>query len=543
MTKLLATAMSESLGPLGTPKSECGGILQIGDCSIPRCAFSITDPDTAEGSRKAQTSEFTYARSARNSVMLLLGFAPSDTDSNTLDTYAKASEGICVELHCSIVLGLGVLRLSTCVSRCGALVGAASLLCYGAMMGFLSHRMVEIPAFVRKSLQTFTDVAKNCWPSPPLWMSVSAMVIASFVGYLFIALEEVLMNVEVLFLKPPEELGFGTKACICLLFFPFAFLRKPASLKKASTWGLWSLGFAISIEMVCAVVNRIKNGGSRPQLLFTTPEIALRGSCEMLPSFCGVPVIPYIVASMLQPEDAKRMVTKSSTRMTAFNFAVGILCFYGWGSMLDNKQTSESSHARTPVEAIQMLGFGPAAYLMGVGLTVRAMTSYGLYFWLISRELESLLPQDSAPPVELGLPWAIRRVKHKQFMLRCTLLLLTAVPQFMPQEYQKRLERFFVAVPMNLANVAFPACLAVTSIEMHRGYVNEQVVTGNWKDAGGDMYRAQYFCGSLNKHFMITLGIAVIMCSLSGFMLLRWAIMTTCYLTSSDPTLCFDTIN
>jgi len=128
-------------------------------------------------------------------------------------------------------------------------------------------------------------------------------------------------------------------------------------------------------------------------------------------------------------------------------------------------------------------------------------------------------------------------------MLRCTLLLLTAVPQFMPQEYQKGLERFFVAVPMNLANVAFPACLAVTSIEMHRGYVNEQVVTGNWKDAGGDMYRAQYFCGSLNKHFMITLGIAVIMCSLSGFMLLRWAIMTTCYLTSSDPTLCFDTIN
>jgi len=287
--------------------------------------------------------------------------------------------------------------------------------------------------------------------------------------------------------------------------------------------GLWSMFAASSIEVVCAIHHTTQTDATSSRPLWPKRATnALLGVTNMLPAYAGIPMVPYIVASMLHPQKAKDVLSRSCRITTLFNLLIGVVCFLGWGTRLLHEQANPDAPAvRTVVDALRVMGYSWAAPITALAFLGRALTSYGLYYWLISRELESCMPLDAAPQVALGLPWAIRRVQHKKLALRCGIVLFTVIPLFMPPHAQTILERFFMAVPMNLTNVAFPACLAMSAIMIHSKRIN---ATGESHQDG------LYFCGNLRNHIMLTLAVAVIMCIGSAIILAFFIFRTHCYL-------------
>lgn len=488
------------------------------------CAFQVSDANMDEipGPGAGSLTQFTYTRCARRSVMLMLGFAPNSAGSNeTIDVYAKVPENTSVQLMMSFVCGVaGTLKLSKCVAECGALLGAGCLIGLTAATSFLCHRMVEIPSFVGQNLETFTEVVKTCCPIKPVWLPLSIMVITSFYCQILLALREVYFDIHFVFdnhIHNARLFQIFWVIVMCLPFVPTAFFKKPSDLHKAATWGLWSMGAASTIEIVCAlhhgltcVVTHCEPLTQRITFWPQNFQSVLKGASGMLCAYTAAPCVPYIVASMLEPRTAKRMVKTANNRIGIFYFIVGMTCYFGWG-----KSLATAEEPTTPFQAMWEKGYQMPALFMACGLVVRAWTTSALAFWVISRELDTFLPHDTAPPVALGLPWAIRRAKYKKKALQFTALSLTFLPLVViPTQGFSSLSRVLNKLSINMTSAVLPACLAVVAIQKHGATINAIVEAGAWRASAYMDQPYEYVGGSIHNHFLVALCIAVLMCVL-----------------------------
>jgi len=238
------------------------------------------------------------------------------------------------------------------------------------------------------------------------------------------------------------------------------------------------------------------------------------GVYGMLMAFAGCGMMPYVIAEMLHPQNAKKVVNKAVWSVGSFYVVVGMTCYFGWGQEIEKTD---------PMKIMVGLGdpYPQLAGLMLVMFVVKTVCSYPLFFWPLIREIDAVLALHESPSVELRLPWAVRQHQKLKIALRVTTVLLTLGPLLLLDcDSQALFKELFVVVVV-LVQFLAPAALALKSIVIHKRKIQERGPQLARADSARSLELASgvsaeelqppitYFGGSLSTHLGATVALSV----------------------------------
>mmetsp|Transcript_116048 Transcript_116048/g.339314 ORF Transcript_116048/g.339314 Transcript_116048/m.339314 type:complete len:538 (-) Transcript_116048:27-1640(-) len=478
---------------------------------LPVQAFEITErPRTTA----TPPSTFTYQRSAKRSIMLGLGIAPgASTEAaggeDPLNAYSKMTDTACVLTYLSIVVGAGTFSLSKSMAAIGVVQGSLVLTALSVWNYAQSELLFRLPQLLERNFDTYTSIARACFSN---WFSNIFLLLSTICWWCvcvfnLLMLEDTLERVAICW-GGAKHRGEGSFAATLVCLLPgLAFICKTRGnqLVTVSKVAIRSMVAVAALEIVCAIGHYTTN------LVNETPvrsvawrtaggpeEVGLASSISgMVVAFAGVGCWPYVLADMLHPQNAAKVVRKTSLIIGIFYLCIGIICYIGWG---------EDILEKTPVE--QMIEIGGIytffASLMSILFSVKAVCAYPLAFRPLLREIERVIMPEDLPCIELRLPWALRCVQRSKFAGRVTLALLTFVPlralgpktDMNMNIFLRVAKAFFVAV-----HVLGPSLLFIRSLFIHKQILQARTAQPHETRAGTG---EQYLGGSFFSHCVIS---------------------------------------
>ncbi|CAE7784574.1 unnamed protein product, partial [Symbiodinium pilosum] len=294
---------------------------------------------------------------------------------------------------------------------------------------------------------------------------------------------------------------------MAIVIVPLSLKTSAKDLQSKASYAVYSmLGIGV-VEMICASIHGIATLTSdHPNAYVMVGKQIPQGLFDMGMAFGGVAILPYVLADMLNPRNAKKVVLKATTRIMIFYLLVAMIGYFGW---------ADSIEKHTPLQHMMMMGFWyqNAARIISALFVVKTCTTFPLTFWPLYREFEALISLDESPGLQLQLAWAVRR--QQVWKIATKVLLVTACLShlLLSMRIKRRLMALFMGLPLNVGQFVFPACVGCLAIRLHRKILHVKSETAD----PGHTSEAKYLCNSLEFHsiavhiaaaLIIVLGIA-----------------------------------
>jgi len=471
-----------------------------------RCAFGTEAFEISHDiSAIPLVDDFVFQRPVRRSVLLSLGVAPgrdSKPRPDTTDVYTKCSDDVSLMTYMAITIGVGTLDLSEAVAKCGYIPGIICLLSLAGIHLFLACRIIEVPYHLQKhDLGTFGDIAKaslpECLPSK-LWMLVFMLGLMQWFGSCSIYLTVLLTAIDNIFCGGERCVLPYMKMIIGMFLIYPAFKTKASDLMLASKVSLCCMFMLGGIELVCALIFGITAPVNDHDSFGDEIGPGIR---DMMLAFSGVGIWPFIVSEMLRPQQAKQVAARAIGCTTGFYTMIAMTCYFGYGVKIKNGEED-------PIKVLNDNGgvFSKAAVLISFFLMVKTVATFPLYFWPLCREVETYFRLEDMLCMELGLPWAFRRVQGIKASIRVGLLFLTVCPTFC-SDYEPFKE--FMKAVVFLVQFFFPSWFAVFAIQKHLRILGNKG-TADGASSALCFDKKRYFFGNISLHVVATGTLAVI---------------------------------
>lgn len=469
-----------------------------------------------------ESESYNFRRSARRSVLLRLGEVQgSDMEglADIFDPYWKTSDKISMMTYISIIVSAGTFSLSRAVAKCGFIPGFFAIVGFSCLQTFLAFRVVEMPQFLKQNVENTGGIAKllmsrNCAVAYALlsivaWWSMCSTEFDNIMDFI-----DVLMNRDgssVFYLTTVRWVSAG-------LIVPFVVGTgvlgrsrgcSGQDLQKVSVYSCYAMFAVGAIELICAISHGLAEPDSHYIWVGKAKQIK-SGILDMIPAFYGIAILPHLVADMLHPQNAKKIIAKASVWICAFYVSVGIGCYFGWGNTVKRMR---------PLKRMFLLGsqYQNAAYVISILVVVKTVLTFPIMFVPLCREVEAMLDVQNSPALALRLPWALRQQQNKRRMLRIVLLIMTMLPSLMTERARLIMRGFSTHVPLILIHFTLPIVLAFVALLVHQRLSCQQ-------GAGGGMAGARepYMCSNFYVHLLITFLTALFMTIFTTFNMGYW---------------------
>ncbi|CAJ1407689.1 unnamed protein product [Effrenium voratum] len=422
----------------GANSSFESGVVDVGATfgTLSAEAFEISDALTHEAI--SEIRNFNFCRSARKSILLSLGVSPGASPSpemtqDILRPYSKASDSACVNAYMATLLGAGTFRLSRAISRCGWLIGFGALVVFSLMHVFICLRLVEVPQLIQRDVPNATFLAK-VFLHRRAYSMMAILSVLSWFGACAIQLQNVFTNVlsviaaDIAGQASRHETPFGWKLfgtfVLALVIVPLSLKTSAKDLQTKASYAVYAMLAIGVVEMTCAFIHGIFKLVSDPPDYHSCGNNITGGLYDMLLAFGGIAILPYVLADMLQPQNARKVVIEATTQIMLYYLSVAMICYFGW---------ADSIQSRTPLQQMMSMSlfYQNAARVISFLFIIKTVTTFPLTFWPLYREVEALLDLDDSPGLQLQLPWAIRR---QRFLKVFTKVALVSACLTLPQD-------------------------------------------------------------------------------------------------------------
>lgn len=276
-----------------------------------------------------------------------------------------------------------------------------------------------------------------------------------------------------------------------------------------------------------------ETGGHHSYKMVGEPLEIAEGGYEMMYAFAGVSLLPYILADLVNPDNARTVAINASKRITTFYLWLGIICYIGWAKEMETD--NEFIHRRQPMKIMHCLDDYYPYAAMGICALffLKTVTTFPLLFWPLYREVDALIMFDETPAVKLKLPWAIRRQYHMKRVVKAILIVLILVPALVLDQGHFTLLAFAcVAFATTISQFIFPAAALALAMRRHVELLESRKLRdemredcGNPEDSSSVM---RYMFGSLKVHYaavhvnaVVTILLAAAFCTFRFFQVLR----------------------
>jgi len=487
------------------------GILNMeGMMSLPKEAFEIS-----EASFEVDMRKFAYKRSARQSVMLDLGVAPvkpaqQDTKlsaCDVIDPYSKSSAFDCLLTYCAVMIGLTTFDLTEAVGKCGFIPGVTAIIAYSIIHCFLCHRLVEVPQLTEQNLEYYTDIAKACFNRLG-YKLVTSLTICCWFAMCMITLHSTAEWSKRLFMG---EMPLLWQLCTTWIVVLVGVKTSAKGLHQAARYSLVAVLGASIIECAFAVAYGLTHRHVVKHTWIGDFHGIVAGLTQMAWAFTGVGILPYVLAAMLNPVDAKRVTTHACQYCCVFYVAVTTICFSGLGNA--------SKGGKNTVEMLSQGGLIAKflAAILSLFCIVKTLVSYKLFFWPFIQEVERSAALNDAPAVVLQLPWAIRRAYYQKSMVRLLLIFATLGPIYVDFSPINA----WMHVPVMAVHYLLPALFPVFATHIHRKHVRQQQ-RRSMRTSVRNADDLPYFCRHFLLHLVTTHIVAVILCCTCVYFTAAW---------------------
>lgn len=230
-------------------------------------------------------------------------------------------------------------------------------------------------------------------------------------------------------------------------------------------------------------------------------------------AFSGLAILPYVVADMMKPEKAKVMMNQAVGRIWVFYMLTGLFGYFGWGAAVKDNIMPSILFADDPDKK----GIKPwtgffwwLAQILSLLMSLKSFTSFPLFVWPLSRELDAYLELDHSPPVTLNLPWAINRLsKFKLFQRLFLLLVVFFVRRMMPHW---RVVAPMLIIPVHLCQLILLPIFIVAAIYKHIRVQTRRSFTtsSDFLRHSGNYSALERIFGDSRKHLSVTVFISFI---------------------------------
>eukprot|EP00933_Yihiella_yeosuensis_P063245 TRINITY_DN66354_c0_g1_i1.p1 TRINITY_DN66354_c0_g1~~TRINITY_DN66354_c0_g1_i1.p1 ORF type:complete len:618 (-),score=67.53 TRINITY_DN66354_c0_g1_i1:32-1885(-) len=529
-------------------RGTCVPVKDVG--TTPVQAFEISDRLTEEA--MAGIGEYNFQRSARKSIMLSLGVAlPGGTDGSdktTLDAYSKASDNACVHAYMCCLLGAGTFGLSRAIAKCGFMVGIFVLFGFCVLHTTICLRLAEVPQLIQCNVEHTPGLAKVFfWPR---WARLFAILsIVQWYGASSFQVSSVVKTKNSILARDVRNhvLGMSTEIVISIIFFlALVFLSRKASAKDLQTKS-WHAVVAMlmvgGIEVICAMLKGLlamMHGDVGRHDLWYGEQI-LDGILDMVLAFGGMAILPYVLAEMLNPQNAKKVVWEATVYVNIFYMVIATTCYFGWGSDI---------LVETPLEQLDKMDkWQPmpqiASRVMNALFIVKTGYTFPILSWALQREVFAFLELEKSPAVKLQLPWALQQLKDRKAAIKVVLVGLAFIPAFLQEETAEFYRTLFTFAVI-LIHMCFPTVFAALAVRFHQANLEKRPRCQSLSYQASETPEAeaegktsfQYAFGSLKSHIFTTHLTAVLVLIGSAFVIARtfWIEFSKTHSTSDATT-------
>ncbi|CAE7258950.1 unnamed protein product [Symbiodinium natans] len=450
---------------------------------------------------------FNFCRSARKSILLSLGVsegagASPEMTHDILRPYSKAPDHACVNSYMAVLLGAGTFRLSRAISRCGWLVGFGALFSLSLFHIFICLRLVEVPRLIQRDVPNATFLGK-VFLRPRSYFVLAVLSMLSWYGACAIQLQNVFVNVlsvvtmdMIQHADDWEQLDtpFGWKIVgtilMAIAIVPLSLKTSAKDLQTKASYAVYSMLAIGLIEMACAFSHGIATWFSdQPNNYCMVGKRIPEGLFDMGMAFGGIAILPYVLADMLNPRNAKKVVVKATTRIMLFYLSVAMIGYFGWADTIEK---------RAPLQVMMQKGFWyqNAARIISALFVLKTVTTFPLTFWPLYREFEALIQLDDSPGLQLQLAWAMRRQQLLKVATKILLVTACLSIMLMSQETKRTCLAIFLGLPLNVGQFVFPACVGCLAIRLHKKILKMR----NEAHEPGSVSEVKYLCNSLEVH-------------------------------------------
>lgn len=510
-----------------------GGIVHVETTQpVPMEAFEIAESAKTRQTVQppdhgARSSAFNWRRSGRASIALSLGVGARlrqlagrptlGEDTDVFDPYSKASDKICMMIYLGTIIGTGrsgrgIFGVSSVLAKGGWIPGLLSICLMTGIHWFLCVRMVEMPTLLAQNVESYPGIAKALLNSG-FARVFALMSICCWFGTAALDVDALITNMAAL---PSESPVKASLANPCLSrgswwlglligcgLIPLAVSTGAKNVRKSADIAVKSITAAVALAILVSLIGAATSRpGTRVQpVVFGKLSDIPSAVHDLLDSFCGIGMLPYIIGEMLNPDKARTICTQVSAIMLVFYLLVAAIPYACWGGLL--------AHVNLLVimgNASTLCAWGTSA--VRLCCVVKTAATFPIIIWPLVRELEALLAWEGAPSVVLQLPWAIRWQQRKKIVSRVALVALTVVPTFLNQCIHSVFREIIMAIPVCFIQIAAPATLPVLAILWHQ---RQQSVSQDLEKQARSTHGApEYFLKSFKAHLVMTMVVAAI---------------------------------
>mmetsp|Transcript_22237 Transcript_22237/g.48611 ORF Transcript_22237/g.48611 Transcript_22237/m.48611 type:complete len:1004 (-) Transcript_22237:173-3184(-) len=417
------------------------------------------------------------------------------------DIYLKTKDSSTKRNFLAITLGLSTFDMPTAIAKCGWLVGILSLVGIALLRIFLVNRLLEVPRLVRQNLASYGELGRGCFGNAGFWITA---IFVSFWWYGCCSLY-ILFTILQFQTQCKDNGRKMLRGCVpwwawlpCTLALLPLVLRRPGQreLRWASIVSLYAMVTCLIMVSICALFNGFRALGTdkvKVEYDFLPPDSGLlRRQSDLLVDavssvshgLLGVAAVPYVVAEMSSPDQAKKVVGDACKVHTVFTVFVGLAGYFGWGRALLNEKsvlTTGPIDQVRKLDGVQDEGWSDMmAICMQILLVTKTVATYPIYLWPLIREWHGLLNLEDHVAVRLGLPWAFKRAKCRKKLVRYCLIAATLGPVLLLKG-GSALEAFqaFSAWVSFVVNFWAPALFSLAAVLYHGWYWRaKQTVSG-----------------------------------------------------------------
>jgi len=116
---------------------------------------------------------------------------------------------------------------------------------------------------------------------------------------------------------------------------------------------------------------------------------------------------------MLNPGNARKVANRAVNNITAYYVCFALVGYFGFGDSIDDSVAREIERL-----ADHHIFYRVTSTIITIMLMGKFLLIYPILFLPLLRELEGFLELDESPPILLGLPWAIERLRRTKVVIR-----------------------------------------------------------------------------------------------------------------------------
>jgi len=308
------------------------------------------------------------------------------------------------------IISFGVLSLPQVLARCGLVPGVLAILAFGGLNSFWAHRLIELPMLVRSNLERYGDIAKVCFPHLHgiAFLSLIAtwygLALLSYYCALYYSRHHVAMRNY-----PP--VGYGMEVGFCLIM---TFMSFRSSVKENQKRCIWGMYVVLAFVTLSCIAHGVANYDTNTYHWFGRDwaEIA-DGMMKVGLAYTGLGILPYVVSEMLNPGNARKVANRAVNNITAYYVCFALVGYFGFGDSIDDSVAREIERL-----ADHHIFYRVTSTIITIMLMGKFLLIYPILFLPLLRELEGFLELDESPPILLGLPWAIERLRRTKVVIR-----------------------------------------------------------------------------------------------------------------------------